>query len=97
MRPYSKLFTSRLNSLDDSLRIIHVTPHNSKTNYMVILIDSIWSLGASADSENQPLYRDIPRIRASNYKQSRHTKHNIINLNVKSNSKYFVNILLPAQ
>ena len=44
MRHHCELFTSRLNSLDDFLRIIHVSPPNDKTYYKVILIGLIWSL-----------------------------------------------------
>ncbi len=44
MRPHCELFTSRLNSLDDFLRIIHVSPPNDRTYYKVILIGLIWSL-----------------------------------------------------
>jgi hypothetical protein len=44
MRPHCELFTSRLNSLDDFLRLIHVSPSNDRTYYKVILISLIWSL-----------------------------------------------------
>ncbi len=45
MRPHCELFTSRLNSLDDFLSIIHVSPPNDRTDYKVILIGLIKSMG----------------------------------------------------